>query len=78
MVPAPSVFAYYSEVVLRDDDGASAIWRISNTEYVLTGLLLFLTAALDGAVRVACHDSQIGCNGQGVFIRLPSSVHDEV
>lgn len=50
-VPTPPVFAFFSDVILRDDGGAPDIWHIAIIEYVLIALLFFLaTAHVAGAM----------------------------
>lgn len=74
----PRRFSRITDLVLRDDGGAPAIWKVAITEYVVIALLSFLAAARDGAVGVACIDRRMGSNGQGALVLLPSCVRREV
>lgn len=56
MVPTHQDFAYYFDIVVRDDGGAQAIWLIAITDYVVLEPLGFVGTALDGAAGVTCID----------------------
>lgn len=46
------------------------IWNVALSVYAFTALLRTLAAACDGAVGVACVNSQIVCNGRGVLVSV--------
>lgn len=72
-----SVFAYSSNVVLKDDSGSQAIWHTAITEYVVIALFRFSAAAGVGSVGVTCVNSCMGSNILGVLVTLPSGVRGE-
>lgn len=72
--PDPPGFANYSDILLRDDDGALVIWPIARAEYVVIAILPFLPLARDAAVCVSCINPRMGGNGQGVFGNLQCDV----
>lgn len=45
---------YYSDVVLRDDDGLPVIWNIAITYCVVIALLCSLAASPEGSISVVC------------------------
>lgn len=75
MVSTPPVFAYYSDVVLKNEGGAPAIYRIAIIVNVEVALLCFLPAARDGAGGVASIDPWMGRNGRGLLDSFSSGPH---
>lgn len=77
-VPTPPDFAYYPDVVLRDDFGAPAIWHIAIFDVVEIELLHFLAAAHDSAMDFACVGNCMDGNGWGMLVPSPPGERREM
>lgn len=76
--PTLPISAHYSDVVLRDEGGALAIWHIAINGYTVIALLRFSEPSCNGAVDVAFVESRMAGNGLHVLVCLSSGDYREV
>lgn len=74
----PTIFAYNSDIEIRDDGGALAIGQIAITEYVEISLLCFLSADRNSAIGITCIDPRISDDCRALLVPLTSVVCHEV
>lgn len=72
LLPSPSIFAYYSGLMLRGPESYKAhIWPIAVTEFSIFGLVSLVAAIRNGAFMSKMAGLRIVADGVRVLIPMP-------
>lgn len=62
-VSTPPIFAYFTNPIIRDHSGVTAVWSVAALELATMAFMRFLDVAESGAVGYDCRDPRIGHGG---------------